>query len=75
MKSKNKNLHKLFYKEKVKCLHSVLESYNVIEFIQVPKCLRNIKITNGRFVWFDGNGKCFIGESNNAYYVANWYGS
>ncbi len=37
--------------------------------------LKKIKIINGKFVWFDGNGKCFIGETDDAYYVANWFGS
>jgi hypothetical protein len=75
LKDINRELHELFYKEKVKYLDNILELYGVIEFIQLPKCCSNIKIIDGRFVWADGNSKCFIGETNDAYYVANWYGS
>jgi hypothetical protein len=75
LKDINRELYELFYREKVKYLDNILERYGVIKFIQVPKCCSKIKIINGRFVWTDGNSICFIGETNDAYYVANWYGS
>jgi len=75
LKDINRKLHKLFYKEKEQYFYNILEQFNVVEFIQVPKCCKNIKINNGRFVIFDGNTKYFIGETKNEYYVAKWNGS
>lgn len=75
LKDKNKKLHDLFYKNKKIYLYNILEQFDIVNFIQIPKFCDKTKITNGRFVWFDGNSKCFIGETNSEYYIAKWSGS
>lgn len=74
LKSKNKELHNFFYNKKSSMLDVVLEKFNVLEFIQVPKCFK-IPITNARFAWYDGNCLCFVGEANDNFFVIHWSGS
>ena len=74
LKEKNTQLHGLFYKSKPLFLYKVLEMFDVVDFIQIPKCFK-IKINNARFVWYDGNEKCLIGETDDEYYIFFYSGS
>lgn len=74
IKEKNRKLHHMFYKNKEMLLSDILIKFSGIEFINVPKCFK-IKIKCGKFLWYDGNQKCFVGESDDKYYVCKYNSS
>ena len=74
LKEKNTQLHKLFYKSKTLFLYKILEMFDAVDFIQIPNCFK-IKINNARFVWYNSNQKCLIGETDDEYYIYFYSGS
>jgi hypothetical protein len=69
----NNKLYNSCYKNKK--LSKVLEDLNLVEWIKKPPACFDINIKYGTFAWKDGNGYCFIGVTDDKYYVIHWNGS
>lgn len=75
MKEKNKLMHDIFRKNKSVSIKTIIDDFNADLSLVDKNCNCLNKIINGRYLWSDGNGICFLAEDDNYYYKMNWYGS
>ena len=77
MKEKNKGLHLFFLNNEIP-LYDLISYFNFLPFNgdqKIQTKIKNIKITKGRYLCYDGNQKEVLLESKNKYYVLGYSGS
>ena len=73
-KSVNGRLQEELYNSGGKELSKILEGYNIVRFNRVPKEF-TVKVTDARFVRYDGNEMWVLAEAPDCYYYFEYSGS
>ena len=74
LKQKNKLLHDLFFNNKKIKIGKIIKDFDIVEVNQTPNAFKK-EISNGRFIFYDGNSICFLGEDDTHFYIVHWSGS
>lgn len=62
-----------FLNNKIK-IYNIVEDYNIVYMNKIPKAFKK-EISNGRFILYDGNAKCFLCYDDTYFYLLDWRGS
>jgi len=70
----NRNLREYLRHHHNVIFHTLLETFNVLEFIKIPKTF-TIPICDARFLYNDGNERSILATDNKNFYYLKWAGS
>lgn len=74
LKQQNKLLHELFLNNTTHKIIKIVRDFNIVDVAKIPDAF-NTKISNGRFITYDGNGKCFLCCDDKYFCLLDWQGS
>ena len=74
LKQKNKLLHDLFLKNNKIKISTIIKDFDIVEINKTPNAFKK-EVSNGRFIYYDGNSIMFLGEDDLYFYVIDWQGS